>query len=119
MKILVVDDNPEIRILIRNYLKRKQFEVETASSGNEAANILKNQAFSCVISDISMADGDGITFTKDQRAIGNQIPIFLISGELNMTSEIAIAAGATAFFPKPVNFKTLLDAVASASKISA
>jgi len=58
-RILVVDDEPTIVFVMSEFVKACGFEVITASSGNQAMQMIKEVGADCVISDICMPDGDG------------------------------------------------------------
>ena len=62
IKILVVDDEPEIRESLARFLSKNGYGVATAASGNEALKIYQSTPVSVVISDMRMADGDGVFY---------------------------------------------------------
>ncbi|MDU5229689.1 MAG: response regulator [Anaerococcus sp.] len=59
-KILIVDDNDEIRNIITLYLENSNFEVFEANNGKEALDFIKNKKISLMILDIMMPEVDGI-----------------------------------------------------------
>ncbi len=59
-RILVVDDEPQIRSMLRDTLTRAGFEVSEASDGKEAIETLRKNAFDVVIADILMPEKDGL-----------------------------------------------------------
>jgi CheY-like chemotaxis protein len=69
MKILVVDDEPAYRLVLRSVLKDEGYEVEVAENGEEALKMLASTQIDFVISDIYMPVMDGIRFHKAVRAI--------------------------------------------------
>ena len=65
MKILVVDDEEKIRLIIREYLENCHFEVDEAESGVEALNKLRLKSYNLCILDIMMPEMDGFTLLKE------------------------------------------------------
>ena len=77
-KIIVVDDEKEIRNLIEIYLKNEGYEVTKASDGEEALEILEKEDKHLIILDIMMPKMDGIEVCKRVRENLN-IPILMLS----------------------------------------
>ena len=100
-KILVVDDNDEIRDIVSLYLKNSNFEVYEAKNGKEALNFLKNNKISLMILDIMMPEVDGIEVLK---AIGNDkdFPIIFLSAKSSVKDKIeGLYLGADDYLAKP------------------
>lgn len=103
LKLLVVDDNEDIRVLLKRNLVQAGYEVELAASGKEAFEILSSQTFSAVVSDILMPDGSGTWLAIEVRKTGNQVPIILISASGDITRSEALKTGANEFIKKPLD----------------
>ena len=100
-KILVVDDNDEIRDIVSLYLKNSNFEVFEAKNGKDALNFLKNNKISLMILDIMMPEVDGIEVLK---AIGNDrdFPIIFLSAKSSVKDKIeGLYLGADDYLAKP------------------
>lgn len=100
-KILVVDDNDEIRDIVSLYLKNSNFEVFEAKNGKEALDFLKNNKISLMILDIMMPEVDGIEVLK---AIGNDrdFPIIFLSAKSSVKDKIeGLYLGADDYLAKP------------------
>lgn len=100
-KILVVDDNDEIRDIVRLYLKNNNFEVFEAKNGKDALDFLKNNKISLMILDIMMPEVDGIEVLK---AIGNDrdFPIIFLSAKSSVKDKIeGLYLGADDYLAKP------------------
>ncbi len=100
-KILVVDDNDEIRDIVSLYLKNSNFEVFEAKNGKDALNFLKNNKISLMILDIMMPELDGIGVLK---AIGNDrdFPIIFLSAKSSVKDKIeGLYLGADDYLAKP------------------
>ena len=102
--ILVVDDDPVNRKLIKEFLEDSGYEVIEASDGTFALDILaKNGSkISLVLSDMDMPHMDGLTMLRQAQAKWPQIPIILMSGMVTEDNkEMAIILGASEFLDKP------------------
>lgn len=113
IRVLVVDDDPDILEMISRLFVRFGFSTVTASSGNKAWDILqKDTNISIVISDIRMPDGDGVELLKRIRAKSVGFPKFLvISGFSDFSPGALLGMGADGFFPKPFSATAVRDAV--------
>ena len=88
--ILIVDDEPAIRLTLETGLSFKGFRVSSAAGGREAVSALKNGKFDAVICDLVMADGDGLAVIRGLREFDRtrliNIGIFLWSDKLLMST---------------------------------
>src|ERR1700680_2608731 len=100
--ILVADDELSIRYLLQTGLELSGFRVTCASSGREALGVARTEALDAVISDVFMADGDGLDLARELRALHPHITIILMTaqGSLDVTVR-AVAEGANDFIAKP------------------
>ena len=113
MRVLIVDDEADIREIIRDELSFGNHEVVEASGGNPALEIIKAGGVDAVISDISMPDGNGIDLLKGARALSADKPaIVLISGFSDVTQINAFDVGVDCMLGKPFNLKEISDALA-------
>ena len=105
-KILVVDDDPTARLLMRATLTRAGFEVGVAEGGREALRRFALDHFDMVLLDVEMPDMDGLNLCSVLRAqAGETLPIVMVTGLDDVKSvEAAFAAGATDFISKPINW---------------
>lgn len=109
-KILVVDDEPDIRSLIKEILEDEDFEVAVAENATQADGIRKNFNPDLILLDIWMPDVDGITLLKQWNESGHiNVPVIMISG--HGTVETAVEAtrlGAYDFIEKPLSLAKLI-----------
>ncbi|MCC3868952.1 response regulator transcription factor [Terrisporobacter mayombei] len=102
-KILVVDDEKEIRNLIEIYLKNEGYTVIKASNGEEALEILKKEEVQLIVLDIMMPKMDGMEVCRRVREHLN-IPILMLSAKSEDMDKIAgIMTGADDYLTKPFN----------------
>ncbi|HET6516582.1 MAG TPA: diguanylate cyclase [Thermodesulfovibrionales bacterium] len=101
-KILVVEDEPEIRNLLSIFCSSKGYSCETASDGNEALEKAAKTAFDAVITDISMPNMDGLILTRELLRRYPGISVMVMTGFARQyTEEDALQAGAADFIEKP------------------
>lgn len=110
--VLLVDDSPSIRSILRIYLMPRNIEFLEAEDGQRALHLLSLMPVQLVIADIKMAPMDGLTFLQQVRtsvrAAIRQIPVILLTGETGEgLREQGFAAGANAFVTKPIDPKSL------------
>lgn len=108
--ILVVDDEPDIRTLVKEILEDEGYEVGIAENGNQARDKRHERRPDLVLLDIWMPDIDGITLLKEwSNESGTKIPVIMMSG--HGTVETAVEAtrnGAYDFLEKPLSMAKLL-----------
>jgi two-component system nitrogen regulation response regulator NtrX len=113
LKILVVDDEEDIRTLIDEILSEEGYRVQTAGDAVEAREQIKAQNPDLVLLDIWMPDADGITLLKEWSKSGDlDCPVVMMSG--HGTVETAVEAtrlGAADFIEKPLSIAKLLRTV--------
>jgi DNA-binding NtrC family response regulator len=110
--ILVVDDEPDIRELIKDILEDENYQVTIAANGEEAQAEFNRQLPDLVLLDIWMPDIDGITLLKEFKQQNKAVTIVMMSG--HGTIETAVEAtrlGAIDFIEKPLSMAKLLRGV--------
>lgn len=104
--ILLVDDETDLRDVIAFDLKRKGYEVTTASGGQEAWEKLKTlKSIDLVITDIKMPQGDGLELLKNIVAHQPHLPVICLTGFAELSPEEILKLGAKAIFEKPFDRK--------------
>lgn len=111
MKILVVDDFPTMRRIIKNLLKDLGFEnVDEAEDGLQGLEKLRNGHFEFVVSDWNMPNMDGLEMLKHIRMEPSlkNLPVLMVTAEAKKENIIAAAqAGANGYVVKPFTAATL------------
>lgn len=113
-KMLTVDDSPSVRKLVKFTLKAKGFQVSSASDGEEALDLIKQEDFDAIILDINMPRMNGLEFLKhikenDQYA---SIPVIMLTTEgQDDDKDKAVSLGATAYMVKPFKPTQLLTLI--------
>ena len=109
--ILLVDDEPQTRDLLRLMLKRDGYEVFDAEDGFDALEKVKLHKPDAILLDVMMPELDGIEVCTRIRADEQtaEIPVIMLSARTHMEAvEIGIMAGATRYLAKPIGRKDLL-----------
>jgi two-component system, chemotaxis family, chemotaxis protein CheY len=107
-RVLLVDDQPELRRLIRRSLHRAGYVVVEAWNGRVAVELAQQLHFDVVISDVRMPDVTGIELLATLRELDPDLPVVLTSGSPDpLTSLASRDLGAFAYLVKPVPFDTI------------
>jgi len=111
-RILVVDDEPSVQLLLEQLLSDVGYYVTTAANGRMALAQIRSRDFDAVITDLSLPDQDGIEVLRQIRSEFPHTPILALSGHMvGSMHQTALAAGATETLQKPASPDTLLLAV--------
>ena len=116
-EILVIDDNADIRFLICNILKEKEYVVRSAANYSQAVNEIEKKLPDLLIIDIKLdkGDKDGIDLLKLLMSKNKSIPAIMISGHANVQVAVeAIRIGAYEFVEKPFSTEKLLNYISRA-----
>ncbi|GAB4170930.1 MAG: response regulator [Calditrichia bacterium] len=111
-RILVADDESDIRELLKELLENAGHVVMTAQDGEEAFSLYEKGRFDIGIFDVDMPRMNGLDLTKKIKAAQPEFPIILITAysHLYNASEVLLL-GIEAFLRKPVNIKQILELV--------
>ena len=111
--ILIVDDDPEIRRLLVDYLVRNGLEAIAARDGREMWQQFDRHAVDLVVLDLMLPDTDGLTLCRDLRAKSNT-PVLMLTARGEETDRIVgIEMGADDYLVKPFNPRELLARIKS------
>ena len=109
--VLVVDDEPSFRSLLRIALERAGHEVREAEDGRQGLALYSEQAADLVITDLGMPEMTGLDMMAAMRKKFGAVRTFVVSGRGEADLQQAKAMGAQAVWPKPFNFDEFLSAV--------
>ncbi len=110
--ILVVDDEPGVREVVKRYLERDGYVVSTASTGPEALTIIETERdIKLVVLDVMLPGVDGIEIVKRVRR-DNAVPIIMLSARSDeLDRVIGLETGADDYVPKPFSPRELVSRV--------
>jgi two-component system response regulator ResD len=109
-KILVIDDDEEIRKLIKDFLQKENFEADTAKNGRTAIDMVSRdpKAYQLAVLDIMLPDVSGVDVCKQIRRFSN-IPIIMLTAKSDDVDKIVgLEVGADDYLTKPFNPKELV-----------
>jgi putative nucleotidyltransferase with HDIG domain len=111
-RILVVDDEAPVRSMIGTTLERQGYDVQLAASGREAMEILDQNVFDLVLTDIVMQDGNGITLLERMHGQQPQLPVVMVTAIHDIGVAIdSMRRGAYDYLLKPFEREHLLGTV--------
>lgn len=112
-RILIVDDDPMIRLNIKDALEDQGYTCFVARDGKEALEMFNIGNFDCIITDIYMPNKEGVSVIQDVRRISKKIKIIAMSGASNKDKYLATAKefGANDILSKPFSINNLLQIV--------
>lgn len=114
IKILTVEDDEFLRDGLCEILEGKGYDVQSASTYNEAAALLKTESFSLVILDVMLPDGNGLDLCTSIRNSGNNVPIlFLTACDDEIQIVRGLDSGADDYVTKPFKLLELLSRVSA------
>ena len=114
--ILIADDEPEIRTLLRLYLENENYQIIEAENGKQALELLKKEHVDLCLLDIMMPEMDGLETTKAIRGLSREdagsVPIIAMSANA-FADDItrSKAAGMNAHLSKPLDFEELFRTI--------
>ena len=109
LKILIAEDDRELRQLFSHVLQKQEYEVHGVSDGLEALKALENDYYDLIISDIMMPKMDGYEFVRRLRANGNQTPVLMITARDTFEDmRLGFQCGTDDYLVKPVNVNEMV-----------
>lgn len=109
--ILVVDDEPKITQLVRDYLERAGYAVRVANDGRAALSLAKTEKPDLIVLDLGLPHMDGLDFTREFRKTSNA-PIIMLTARAEETDKlIGLELGADDYMTKPFSPKELVARV--------
>jgi DNA-binding response OmpR family regulator len=115
LKILLAEDDPNLGMLLQEYLISKNYDVELAKDGNEGLDMfLSHSGFDLCLLDVMMPKKDGFSLAKEIRLKDNNIPIiFLTAKSMKEDTIQGFKSGADDYVTKPFSMEELLMRIAA------
>ena len=102
-KILVVDDNVTICLMLKSWLIKNNYDVDTASSVSEAIKKVKDDAYDLILSDIVMPEVDGFSLLSWIQKYDSDIQVMMMTSFADIESAVeAMKMGAVDYIAKPI-----------------
>lgn len=111
-RILIIDDDRDIRLLLDRFLSKKGFVTEAAGSRSSALAKFKEQSFDLVITDYKLPDGDGLAISAELKKLGTGVPIIMITAYSDVKMAVkAVKRGIFDYITKPLHPDELLETI--------
>jgi DNA-binding NtrC family response regulator len=116
-KILIVDDEINMRLVLTTMLKKEGYEVASASDGQEALQILKSGRIAAVVTDLKMPNVDGMELLNHITLQHPAIPVIMITAHGTVATAVeALKKGALDYITKPFEIDELKNVISKAIK---
>ena len=111
-RLLIVDDQQGIRLLLNEVMKKEGYETYLAANGVEALRLSEEHKIDCVLLDMKIPGMNGVEILKKLKEKWPDLPVFMMTayGELGIVQE-ALSIGAIRYFTKPFDIFELRDEV--------
>jgi two-component system, NtrC family, nitrogen regulation response regulator NtrX len=117
-RLLIVDDDSNTLASLSRAFRLAGHEPEVAGSAARALELIRDEAFDLIFSDVVMPEKDGITLLQEIRALGCSTPVVMISGQATVDMAVrATRLGAVDFLEKPLSTEKLLLTLENAVKL--
>jgi DNA-binding NtrC family response regulator len=114
-KVLLVDDEKEFLEIMSERMKARDMEVTTATSAQQALEIIEKESFDAIILDFQMPGMDGMDALKAIKAKKPELQIILLTGYATIEKGVeAMKIGATDFIEKPADLEVLAEKIKNA-----
>ncbi len=108
-KILIAEDDVELRQLFAHVLIQNGFQVKGVSNGKEGLLALEQEKYDVIISDVMMPVMDGFTFIREVRDMGNNVPVLMITAKDAFNDMyIGFHSGTDDYMVKPININEMI-----------
>jgi len=112
-RILIVDDEPNVRLVFRTTLESSGYGISTAEDGEEALLWLENTPFDLVLLDLHLPGIGGMETLESIRSSGNNVPVVIVTAHGSVPNAVhAMKLGAIDFLSKPLSPEALRHVVA-------
>jgi len=108
LRLLVVDDEESICALLRAFLEKRGYAVETVTGGIQAIEMVRQRSFDLVLLDLMLPDQDGLATLKQIKTLDENLSVLIMTGYGTVKTAIeALKAGADDFLQKPLSMEAL------------
>ena len=108
-RILLAEDDPNLGLLLKNYLTIKEYETTLVTDGIEALKVFRKEKFTLCLLDVMMPEMDGFTLAREIRAIDHDIPVIFLTAK-NLKDDVieGFQSGADDYLTKPFSMEELV-----------
>ena len=117
--VLVIDDDTSIRWVLTQALSDEGFAVSAAENAQQARELLEQQHFAAVLSDIRMPGDDGLVLLKELKQQYQDLPVIIMTAHSDLESAVnAYEHGAFDYLPKPFDVDQAIELVSRAVQVN-
>lgn len=110
-RILIIDDDADLSMIISDMLESKGFEVKCAENSEQGFDLLSESSFELILLDINLPDSSGFDVCRQLREVSN-VPVIFASARTSETDRITgFDIGGDDYLPKPYSMKELLSRI--------
>jgi diguanylate cyclase (GGDEF)-like protein len=103
-RLLVIDDDEDVRLLLKDLLEEADYEVHSASCGEEALRMIRMSTYDIIVTDLRLTGMHGLEVIKEVKAIDAGIDVVVMTGYASVNSAVeSMKAGAVDYITKPFN----------------
>lgn len=108
MKILLVEDDPALREILQHSLQQERYVIEFAPDYHTACQKIHDYSYDCILLDIMLPDGDGLSLLKELQESKKQRNVIIISAKDSLEDKVkGLDLGADDYLPKPFHLAEL------------
>jgi len=117
-KVLIVDDEPRILLMLQSLLKANGYDVETARDGNTAIDIVRRGGIDITISDLRMTPMDGMALFNELKVIAPRMPVILLTAYATVDTAVsAMKSGVFDYLTKPFKVDDMVACLKRAEEL--
>lgn len=114
MKILLIEDEPSLQELIKRALEKERYVVECASNFHAAMMKIEDYDYDCILLDIMLPDGNGLTLLKELKKMRKKDSVIIISAKDSLDDKVSgLELGADDYLAKPFHLAELIARIKS------
>lgn len=119
-RILIVDDDEDLRQLFSLYLRETGFSVSEAGTGKECIKKSESDEWDLVLLDYMLPDNNGLALLEHFMSLDRELPVIFMTAHSSVDNAVqAMKGGAFDYVTKPINFETLIPKVQKALEVTA
>lgn len=114
MKILIIEDEPQLRETVQSFLEAEQFIVEYAEDYSSGLEKIISYEYDCILLDIMLPDGNGIELLREIKKMHKKDPVIILSAKDSVDDKVTgLEIGADDYLAKPFHLAELMARIRS------
>ncbi|MFP3592364.1 response regulator transcription factor [Chryseobacterium sp. SIMBA_038] len=114
MKILIIEDEPELRNVVQSFLEAEHFIVEYADDYQSGLEKIISYEYDCILLDIMLPDGNGMDLLKEIKSMHKKDPVIILSAKDSVDDKVnGLEIGADDYLAKPFHLAELMARIKS------